>query len=340
MARTYRQLSDLLRSGVPLLRSLELLERQSGEPTLAAALVDVRKAVADGEGLAESMGKHPLVFAELAVSMVRAGQEGGFLEDVLSRIADYTEQEEELKGKVLGAMAYPIFLFVIGVTVITVLIVFFVPKFEQIFGRLRAKGQLPALTIGLLETSRFLQTYGLALLALAAVALAILRHAIRTPAGREKLDLYKLKAPALGAVLKNLAIVRFSRVLGTLLANGIPILAALRIAKDSTGNIILARTISRAADNVTTGESLTAPLRASGVFPTDVVEMVSIAEESNTLEKVLLDIADSLEKRTTRQLELVVRLLEPMMLLVMAAVTLVVVAALLLPIMRMSSALK
>lgn len=340
MARVYRQLSDLLKSGVPLLRAIELLEKQGSEPALSEGLADVRRSVASGEGLAESMAKHPRLFNELALSMIRAGQEGGFLEDVLARIADYTEQEEELRGRVLGAMAYPIFLFVVGSTVITLLIVFFVPKFEQIFARLKSKGQLPAITEMLLATSGFLQGYGLILVALLGAGVyALVRHS-RSPEGRERIDRLRITAPVIGEIILSLAIVRFSRVLGTLLANGIPILKALRIAKDSTGNVILSQAISRAADNITGGESLTEPLRQSGYFPRDVVEMVAIAEESNTLEKVLIDVADSTERRTTRQLELLVRLLEPMMLLIMAAITLVVVAALLLPVMKMSSALK
>lgn len=340
MVRFYRQLSDLLTAGVPLLRALELMERQSSEETLSQALSEVRRAVADGEGLAESMGKFPSLFGELALSMIRAGQEGGFLEDVLARIAEYTEQEDELKGKIVGAMAYPVFLFLIGSTVITLLVVFFVPKFEAIFARLKDKGQLPAITTGLLTTSNFLQRYG-AVLVVAAIGAGVAADRWRkTPRGRERIDAWKITAPRLGEIFRNLAIVRFCRVLGTLLTNGIPILKALKIAKDSCGNVILSRAIAEAADSVTSGESLTEPLRLSGYFPRDVVEMVAIAEESNTLEKVLLDISTSTERRTTRQLELFVRLLEPMMLLVMAMITLVVVAALLLPVMKMSSALK
>lgn len=340
MVRFYRQLADLLTAGVPLLKSLELMERQSAEETLSNALAEIRRSVADGEGLAESMGKYPEIFGELALSMIRAGQEGGFLEDVLARIADYTEQEDELKGKIAGAMAYPIFLFLIGSLVITSLVVFFVPKFEQIFTRLREKGQLPMQTIALLGLSNFLQTYGIFIIAAAVAAGVAVQRWMKTPEGRERLDRWKITAPKLGEIFRNLAIVRFCRVLGTLLNNGIPILSALRIAKDSCGNVVLSRAIAEAADSVTSGESLTEPLRLSGYFPREMIEMVTIAEESNTLEKVLLDISTSTEKRTTRQLELFVRLLEPLMLLVMAVITLAVVSALLLPVMKMSSALK
>ena len=340
MARVYRQLSDLLKAGVSLLRAIEIIEKQSEPGLLPDALADVRKNVADGEGLATSLGKHSQVFDDLAVSMIRAGEEGGFLEDVLTRIADYTEREAELRGKVMGAMAYPMFLSVIGVLVVTGLVVFFVPKFEKMFNKLRAKGQLPTITEWLLNTSWFLQTYGLYMLVGIVVSVYLGIRWLRTPSGRIWFDKVRISVPKLGAIIRSFAIVRFSRVLGTMLANGIPLLTALRIAKDSTGNVVLSEAISKAADNVTTGASLADPLRASGLFPRDVVEMVAVAEESNTLEKVLVDIADSTERRTTQQLDLFVRLLEPMMLLIMAVVVMAIVAALLLPIMKMSSTLK
>src|SRR5207302_1681965 len=160
MATFYSQLADLLRSGVPLLRSLDILERMGTNKTLQAAIRDVRAKVADGTGLAQAMGHFPKVFNELAVSMVRAGQEGGFLEDVLKRIADFTEKQEDLKAKVIGAMAYPVFLAVVGFLVLNILVIFFVPRFEPIFAKLQEKGELPALTVGLIGTSHFLQSRG------------------------------------------------------------------------------------------------------------------------------------------------------------------------------------
>src|SRR5262245_12060966 len=160
MAPFYSQLADLLRSGVPLLKSLDILERQSSNPALSEVLREVRARVADGTGLAEAMAQHPRAFSELAVSMIKAGQEGGFLEDVLKRIADFTEHQEDLKAKVVGALAYPMFLAVTGFIVLNVLVIFFVPQFEPIFTKLEAKGELPAITKGVMGTSHFLQSYG------------------------------------------------------------------------------------------------------------------------------------------------------------------------------------
>jgi general secretion pathway protein F len=333
----YGQLADLLRSGVPLLRSLEILERQGSSPALASVIAQLRGDVADGTTLADAMGKHPRVFNELAVSMVRAGQEGGFLEDVLARIAEFTDHQEDMKSRVTGALAYPMFLLGVTVLVLVAMLTFFVPRFEPIFARMREAGKLPALTDWLLASSAFIKSHFILILAGVGLLIAGIRAAFRSEQGREYMDRFKLWAPGMRGIWVGLAISRFSRILGTMLANGIPILTALRVSKDSTGNRILARAVDKAADNVSAGASLASPLRASGQFPVDVVEMIAVGEESNNLDKVLVSIADTTERRTTRQIDLMVRLLEPILLLFMAGVTLIVIAAILLPVFRMSS---
>jgi general secretion pathway protein F/type IV pilus assembly protein PilC len=338
MAAFFAQLADLLRAGVPLLRALQILEKQSSNPVLSEILREVHVKVADGTSLADSMGQHPGAFPELAVSMVRAGEEGGFMEDVLERIANFTEHQEDLKSKVMGAMAYPIFLGVTGVVILNVLVLFFVPKFEPIFLKLDEKGELPGLTKMLISVSHFMLDYWWIVGLGAVFGYIAFRNWARTETGRYTMDGFRLRLPSAGTIYLNLALSRFTRILGTLLKNGIPILQSLRIAKDSTGNRVLSEAIDKAAENVTAGNSLAAPLGQCKYIPRDVIEMVSVGEESNHLEKVLLDIAEGLEKRTSRQLELFVRLLEPVMLLVMAAITLLVVAGLLLPVFKMSSA--
>jgi general secretion pathway protein F/type IV pilus assembly protein PilC len=340
MAAFYSQLADLLRSGVPLLRSLEILERQSSLPVLGQVIREVRARVAEGTGLAEAMAQHPKTFNELTISMVRAGQEGGFLEDVLKRIADFTEHQEDLKAKVVGALAYPVFLAVVGFLVLNALVIFFVPRFEPIFNKLKESGELPAITQLLMGTSHFLQSQGWWVVLVAIGGVVVFRRWAATERGRLVVDTWRLHMPAAGTIYLHLALARFTRILGTLLHNGIPILQSLKIAKDSTGNRVLTQAISDAGENIKAGDSLAAPLAACKHFPRDVVEMMAVGEESNNLETVLRDIADGLEKRTARQLELFVRLLEPVMLLVMAAMTLVVVAGLLLPVFKMSSTVK
>ncbi len=337
LATLYGQLADLLQAGVPLLRSLELLERSSTNKRLQSVLRDVRMNVAEGTGLAQAMGKHPRVFNDLVVSMVRAGQEGGFLEDVLERTAQFVEHQEEMKSKVIGSLAYPVFLMGAGFSVLAVLILFFVPKFEPIFDKLKAKGEMPPLTTMVLGFSNFLWSYWPLILLAGIGAVVGFVFWSRSDKGRWIMDGLKLRLPVFGGIYRSLALSRFCRILGTMLHNGIPMLKALGIAKDSTGNKILSLAVEKSAESITGGQKLADPLRRDKHFPTDVVEMIAIAEESNTLEKVLVKVADSLERRTARNLDLLVKLLEPVMLLVMAVTVLLVVMGLLLPVFKMGS---
>lgn len=334
----YNQLADLLRSGVPLIRSLQLLEDQTSHPALRFVIQDVRENVSEGTRLNDAMKRHPKAFNNLTVSMVKAGEEGGFLEDVLSRVAAFNDHQEELKGKVTGALVYPLFLMGVGAAIITVLLVWFVPEFAQIFGRMKEQGKLPWATTALMGFSEWLQDWWLGILIVVVGGITWLVYYISdSKEAQAKLDAWKLKTPGLGGIVQNLAVARFCRMLGTLLGNGVPILQSLRIAKDASGNVVLSEAIGNAADNVSGGKSLAVPLRASGQFSRDIVEMIAIGEEANNLENVLISISDSLEKTTSRRIDVVVRMLEPMMLLVMAAIVTFVIAALLLPILNMSS---
>lgn len=333
----YNQLADLLKSGVPLLRSLQLLEDQTSNPVLRSVVQDVREQVADGTRLNDAMRRHPKSFNFLSISMVKAGEEGGFLEEVLSRIAVFNEHQEELRGRVTGAMVYPMFLMTVGLGIVTVMMIWFVPEFASMFDRMQDQGTLPWATTTLLSISDLIQTRGVLLLAALGAAIFGIIYYIGTPEGSRNLDRLKLRLPGLGGILQSLAVARFCRMLGTLLKNGVPILQSLRIAKDASGNVILSEAIGNAADNVSSGQSLAVPLRASGQFSRDLIEMIAVGEEANNLENVLINVADNLEKRTSRRIDMVVRLLEPMLLLVMAAVVTFVIAALLLPVLNMSS---
>jgi general secretion pathway protein F/type IV pilus assembly protein PilC len=207
------------------------------------------------------------------------------------------------------------------------------------FDRLRDEGEMPWLTEALLLLSATLSSYGLFILLAIAGGVVWLRAHLQTERGRWQSDYLKLKAPMYGPIAKALSVARFCRVLGTLMKNGVPILRALEISSAAAGNVVLSKAISAASENISSGQSLSRPLAASGHFPSAVIEMISVAEEANTLDVVLVDIADGLERRTFRKLDLMVRLLEPLMLLVMAGVVLVVVIALLLPMFRMFNTL-
>jgi general secretion pathway protein F/type IV pilus assembly protein PilC len=338
LAVTYGQLADLLRSGVPLLRALTVVEKQTSQPGLKSILEDIRRQVEDGKTLADAMVRFQSVLGEMAVSMVRAGGEGGFLEEALTRVAQFTEGQDDLKKRTMGALAYPMFLGVVGTVIVMVLIIFFVPKFAELFQRLREAGELPLVTEWLLATSDALRSWPAVLFAGAIVALVWwLRKWLATDDGRMWADRARIRMPLLGPVFLGLAVARFCRVLGTLLHNGVPIIRSLQISRDATGNRVLAAAIGKATENISAGQPLAGPLGASGQFPPIVVEMIAVAEQANNLENVLLSVAETQERQTWRRLDLTVRLLEPIMLLILAGIILVLVVALLLPVLKMGT---
>jgi general secretion pathway protein F/type IV pilus assembly protein PilC len=337
LASTYSQLADLLRSGVPLLRSLDVIEKQTSHTGLKSILEEIHRRVEDGSTLADAMSRFQPVLGEMAVSMVRAGGEGGFLEEALARVAQFTETQDDLKKRTMGAVAYPAFLAIVGTIIVIVLIVGFVPKFADLFKNLREKGELPFLTDWLLNLSSFMRTWGVLFLAALAGGGWWLRRWMGSETGRWWLDRIRIRLPLVGPVFLGLAVARFCRVLGTLLHNGVPILRSLQISRDATGNRVLAAAIGEATENISAGQPLAGPLGASGQFPPIVVEMIAVAEQANNLETVLLTVADSLERTTWRRLDLTVRLIEPLMLLVLAGVILILVIALMLPVLKMST---
>jgi general secretion pathway protein F/type IV pilus assembly protein PilC len=337
LATTYSQLAALLRSGVPLLRSLNILREQISHPRLKSVLDDVHRRVEEGSTLAEAMQRHESAFGELAVQMVRAGGEGGFLEDALQRIARFTENQEDLKGRTMGALTYPFFLIGFGSLVVAGLMIFFVPSVASMFDELRDRGELPPATEVLLWISETMRSSWYLLLGAIVGGVALLKRYLATSIGRRHADRIKIRLPLFGVVYHNLAVARFCRVLGTLIHNGVPILKALEISRKAAGNVMLSEAVEKAAENITAGESLSVPLSQSGYFPRPVCEMISVAEESNTLDQVLVDVADGLERRTERRLDVVVRLLEPLMLVLLAAVVLFILIALLMPIMKMGT---
>lgn len=340
MSTFYSQLASLLRSGVPLLRSLRILEEQSSSVKFSEVLRDIHSRVEDGESFGDCLARYPSIFNDIAVNMCRAGTEGGFLEDALDRLGQFTEQQADLKARTLGALMYPIILLSIGTLIVGALIIFFVPKFKPMFDQLESKGELPWMTTALLGFSSSLsQQWFWILVGLIAIVFG-LYSALQSESGKRIFDRIKLNMPLFGDIFRNLAVARFCRVLGTMLKNGVPILKCLEISSAAAGNRILADAVTQASDNITAGASLAKPLGASGQFPRTVVEMISVSEESNTLDTVLVDISDSLEKRTTRKLDLMVRMLEPLMLVALGVVVLFVVIALLLPVMKMSSMMR
>lgn len=337
LASFYSQLADLLRGGVPLLRAMRIIEEQTSQLGFRAILNDVARRIEEGETLSEAFGHFEATFGVMGVQMIRAGSEGGFLEESLRHVADFTESQNDLHGRIAGALAYPVILTLFMSAVVIVILGWLVPYFEPLFADLRRAGELPQLTEIVLATGNNTKIF----LPIAAPFLILLffyfRYWSATPKGRATLDLCKLKMPIAGRVYSGFAVGRFCRVLGTLLRNGVPIVKSLDISADATGNVILAEAVHKASEKIAAGERLAPPLAASGEFPKTVTEMIAVAEESNSLDTVLVEIASSLEKRNWRALDLAVRLLEPIMLLVLGGVVLVLVLSLMVPIFKMAS---
>jgi len=332
----YGQLSDLLGAGVPALRALDTLSRSIVNQRLASLVRQIREQVAAGESLADAMAQQPDVFTTLHVAMVRAGEQGGFLEQVLSNLSAFLERQDELRNKVLGAMVYPLLVVTVGVVVAALLLIFLVPQFKGFFEGMT----VPLPTRILFGFSDFFSTFWPVVVLGVLVAASSAWGFVRSERGRRIWETWRLKMPVLGRILRLVAITRFCRILGMMLEGGVPLLDALGIAKDATGSLVLAEAIGEATENVRAGETLAEPLSASGYFPPEILEMISVAEESNQLERTLLQIADTVERRTNRQVDLGVRLIEPMILIMLAAGIGVFAVALVYPIFSMAGSIQ
>ncbi|MDR1385212.1 MAG: type II secretion system F family protein [Planctomycetaceae bacterium] len=336
IASTLQQLAELLENGVAILAAFQVIVRQTKHARLKQTLSDIHDRVSDGEAIDSAFAAYPKVFNALTISIIRAGVEGAFLEDSLKRVAKFLDEANEMKSRIIGAMIYPAILSVVGVTLVFVLLTVFVPKFQPMFDLVINNGkELPAMTNSLIEGNKLIKAYGLYALGGFGVLAFWLYCQLTTPWGRKLLDRLKLKVPIMGEIWLNSAVAGFCRVLGTLLANGVPILKSLEISSQSTGNLILAEAITKAAESVSSGESISKPLNETGIMPPQIMAMISVAEESNALETVLVNAADTIERKVARKLDILVRLVEPLMLLIMGSAVLYIIIALLLPIFSM-----
>ncbi len=332
------QLADLLTNGVPMLESLRILADATENPRLKETTLRIHDAVAQGDSLDIAMSKERGIFSELTLSMVRAGQEGAFLEEALQRTAIFLRKQDEMRSKIVGALTYPIILGIVGTVITALMVAFLVPKFQPFFDRLEQNGTgLPTITVLLLGTSYTLMHYGLfVLIAIAAIVLGVYRL-VKTDWGHRTLDRVKLQTPLVGVIFHDAAVSRACRVLGTMLRNGVPLLKSIRISSESTGNVLLADAMMKSADNVTAGDSLSKPLAASGLIPPQIMAMIRVAEESNSLDEVLVKIADRIDTRIERRLEVMVRMIEPMMLILIGGMVMFVIVGVLLPVFDLNS---
>jgi type II secretory pathway component PulF len=326
-----RELANLLAGGVPLARSLSLLRREAVNPAAKALWGQVHDDVVGGTALNEALAKHPRSFTSVYVAMVRAG---GFLDVVLNQIADFRSREQDLKGKVKAAMIYPIILGFLAAGVLVFLMTFFIPRFSGIFKQFGSS--LPELTKLIISASNVIKNYGLWVGLALIIVFVIFKRAVMTPAGRRRVDLMVLATPMLGTVVAQFALVRFARMLGTLVGAGVPLIASLRVARDAIGNQTLADTVLHAIEQVQRGAPLSRSLASSPrLFPPSVVEMIAVAEETGRLDKELLRLSLAYETDLDRRLRMLVAFAEPLMLFIMAGLIGTVVVGMLLPIFNM-----
>jgi type II secretory pathway component PulF len=334
-----RELANLLSGGVSLARALSLLRREASNVNAKALWSEIHDDVVGGTALADAMAKWPKAFSTVYVAMVRAGEQGGFLDVVLQQIADFRTRETDLKGKVRAALVYPATLAVVATGVVFFLLTFFIPKFSPIFKQFG--GNLPALTRVIVFVSELVRHYGLFLLIGLVVAIVGLRRMMTSDAGRRRFESVILATPVLGLVISHVALVRFARMLGTLVGAGVPLIASLRTAREAIGNQTLADTVTHAIDEVQRGEPLSKSLAGNErLFPPTVIETIAVAEETGRLDKELVRLAASYEGDLDRQLRMLVAVAEPLLLFIMAGLIGTIVVGMLLPVFNLQELIK
>jgi type IV pilus assembly protein PilC len=326
-----RQLATLIEAGMPLLRGLHLLEEQEEHPALKRIIGELARSIEGGSSLSESLSAFPKIFSPLFVNMVRAGELGGALEITLTRLAEFMEKAQKIKGKVKAAMFYPSAVLCVAVAVLSLMMIFVVPRFQEVFQGLLEGRPMPAFTVLVFNISLLLKNHFLmAAIAVCAAGVAF-KYVIRTQRGRWIWDRAKLKMPIMGPVFRKLAISRFTRTLGTLLHSGVPILQALTIVKDTVGNVIVARAVSNVHESVKEGETIAVPLRASGVFPAIVAGMVDVGEQTGALPDMLMKVADNYDEQVDNSVSAMTSLLEPILIVLLAIIVGGIVIAMFLP---------
>ena len=333
-----RQLADLLKAGVPLNRALRTLSEQTRNQELSETIEEIVKEVSAGKALHEALARFPKTFPTLYISMVRAGETGGFLEEVLHRLAIFIEKDQDLKSRIASAMAYPILLIVIGTCAVVFLMVFFIPRFSEIFKKMGS--ELPPTTQIVMAVSYFCSSYWPFLFAGFVVLYLGGSQLTKGGPGRRFLDRLKIVFPLFGEIVKKNAVSRFTRTLGTLLKSGVPILGALAISKEAMGNVVLMEDIDEASAGVKQGRGLAEILRQSRHFPVMVVDMIAVGEEGGNLDEVLINVADSYDIQVDRQVRVFISLFEPALLLIMATLVGFIVISMLLPVFTLSSMIK
>src|SRR2546430_3170656 len=335
-----RQLATLVEAGLPLLRSLNVLAKQERDKLMKNTIIKVADSVQSGSTFSDALALHPRVFNDLYVNMVKAGEVGGVLELVLTRLSEFQEKAAKIKNKVAAAMVYPGIVMTMALSIMTFLLIFIVPRFEMIFHDLLGDKPLPPVTRFVMGVSGFMKSDGLIIFGAIVAAVTLYKFVGRTRRGRLLIDNFKLRMPLFGNLNRKTAISRFARTLGTLVTSGVPILQALNITRETAGNAAIARAISHVHDSVKEGESIVQPLEASKAFPPMVVSMVELGDETGKLPEMLLKIADVYDDEVDNAVAALTSMLEPIMIVFLAIVVGTIVLALFTPLISIITGLQ
>jgi type IV pilus assembly protein PilC len=335
-----RLFATMIDAGLPIVQCLDILQGQTDNKHFAVVLRDVKASVEQGATFSDSLRRHPKVFDHLYVNLVQAGEVGGILDTILSRLAIYIEKAMKLKRQVKGAMAYPSIVIVVFILVLTILLVFVIPGFETMFKDFGAKDELPGLTKMVMAVSRGVVNNGVFfLLGLIGTVVGI-SYTYKTPKGRKLIDRMLLRLPILGDVLRKIAVARFTRTLGTLLTSGVPILDALEIVAKTAGNVIVEEAIMYSRQKISEGKNMAQPLLETNVFPSMVVQMVGVGEQTGALDTMLNKIADFYEEEVDVAVSSLTSMIEPAMMVGVGGTVGVVLIAMYLPIFSIAGKIK
>lgn len=329
ISRFTRQFATMIGAGLPMVQCLDILATQSENKEMCKVISDVKEGVEAGSTLSDSMARHVKVFDQLYTNMVEAGEMGGALDSILVRLAVYREKADALVRKVKGAMIYPAIISIVAVGVTFAMLTFIVPVFAKMFGSLGA--ELPGPTKVILDISNFLQSNILILLGLVIGAVVLFIYWVRTESGRAQFDAFLLKAPVIGNLVRKSSVARFTRTLGTLLASGVSILDALEITAKTAGNAVIARAIKKAVMSIAEGDTITGPLKESGVFPPMVTQMISVGEKTGGLDEMLQKISDFYDEEVDDAVSALTSIIEPVIIVFMGIIIGAIMVAMYLP---------
>lgn len=328
-----RQFATMVNAGINILKCLDILEAQTKDPVLRPAIEQVRKDVIGGSSLTDAIQRHPNVFSKLYVSMVRAAEVGGILDLILDRLSTFLEREQEIIGRIKGAMIYPICVLVFACLMVVAMFIFVLPTFKEIFAESNAK--LPLITSVLFMISDFLRQCWYVLLLAPFGAVIGFRQYYKTPQGQWTIDGLKLRMPVVGELIQKMAISRFSRTLGTLVNSGVPVLRALEIVAETAGNVVIAKSVDDARNSVREGQRLSVPLAASGLFPQMVTQMIDVGEETGRMSDMLMKIATFYDSEVEVAVKALTSLIEPMLIIVLGCVVGFIVGSIMVPMFTM-----